>query len=577
MFLFYVLESFLEPTDILKKEIQIMNSIKLNTIVVTAAILFIALTSVTSQTVTPWFTSGDKTRLLQQQPAVNFGANVDPASVILTVDPTTTYQTMDGFGFTLTEGSAEVISSLNYTQQTTLLDELFNKSTGLGVSVLRISIGSCDLSSSDYSYNETSGDVTMANFSMAGPDLNYLVPILKKALAINPDIKILATLWSPPRWMKSTGVWVGGSLKTNYYAAYAAYFVKYIDAMKAQGINIWAITPQNEPENGTAEPSMLMTSTEEKNFINNNLGPALAGAGYSGVKIIAYDHNCSNTAYPIDVLNNSAYVDGAAFHLYAGNITALTTVATATGKNVYFTEQYTASTGSFSGDLAWHMQNIIIGAGNNLAKVILEWNVANNASFGPHTSGGCTTCQGAATITSTSTYTRNLSYYLIGHLSKFVHLGAVRIKSTSSSSNVVATAYKNPDGSMAVLTYNSNSSNQTVKILWNSLAMVCTVPASSAATFVWNPTPNALPEISGSQINLSPNPGHSTVSLKLSENNFTYKSVSFITPDGKTVLKQPVSNTGSETVFNISGLANGIYLIRVDGLNEQLFGRFIKQ
>ncbi|MDD4969303.1 MAG: glycoside hydrolase family 30 beta sandwich domain-containing protein [Paludibacter sp.] len=554
-----------------------MNNQIIRQIAVTAALLSIALISVTSQTVTPWFTSGDKTRLLQQQTPVSFGTSSNPANVTITLDPATTYQTMDGFGYTLTEGSAEVISSLDATQQALLLNELFNKSTGLGVSVLRISIGASDLSPSNYSYNETAGDIAMANFSLSGPDLNYLVPILKKVLLINPDIKILATPWTAPRWMKTTGDWVGGSLKTNYYAAYATYFVTYLDAMKAQGIPIWAVTPQNEPENGSAEPSMLMTSMEEKNFINNNLGPAMANAGYSGAKIIAFDHNCNNTAYPVDVLNNSLYVDGAAFHLYAGDISALTTVKNATGKNVYFTEQYTASTGSFSGDLAWHMQNVLIGAGNNWAKTILEWNLANNASMDPHTPGGCSTCQGAVTITNSSSYTRNLSFYLIGHLSKFVVAGAVRIKSTSSGSNIQVSAYENPDRSVAVLAYNSNSGSQTVKISWNSLAMVCTVPASTAATFVWKPTPNAISDVPLNQIQLSPNPGHDIITLKVPGDETNYTTIRFSTLNGKMVLNQSIAATNGVTIVNVSNLANGIYLIRIDGLSDHLYGRFIKQ
>jgi len=542
-----------------------------------AAILVCLNINANSQTVTPWITSGDKTRLMQQQSTVSFGSNTSPASVIVTVDPATTYQTMDGFGYALTEGSAEVISSLNYTQQNDLLNELFNKTTGLGISVLRISIGASDLSSSDYSYNETTGDVAMANFSLTGPDLTYTIPILKKALAINPDIKILATPWSAPRWMKTTTAWVGGSLKPTYFAAYAAYFVKYFDAMKAQGITLWAITPQNEPENGSAEPSMLMTSTDQKNFINNNLGPAMANAGYSGVKIIAYDHNCSNTAYPIDVLNNSKYVDGAAFHLYSGDISALTTVRNATGKNVYFTEQFTSSTGSFSGDLGWHMQNVILGSANNWAKAILEWNIANNSAIGPHTSGGCTTCQGAVTITSSSTYNRNLSYYLIGHISKFVNSGAVRIKSSSSSSNFYSTGFQNPDGSMSVVTYNSSSSSQIMKIVWNTQAFVYTIPGTSAATFTWSPGTNAVSETSMKQISLLPNPGHNSVTLKLPVNDGSYTSLSFITTDGKVALRQPITTGITENNVNISGLANGIYVIRIEGSNGPLYSRFIKQ
>ena len=204
-----------------------MNLQTINRIVATAFAFIITVFVLVSQTVTPWLTSGDKTKLLQQQSTLSFGANTGAASVVVTVNPGTTYQSIDGFGFCLTEGSAEVISSLSSSQQNLLLNELFDRPSGLGISVLWIGIGSTDLSSSDYSYNETSGDINMANFTLAGPDLNYLIPVLKKALAINPDIKILATPWSPPRWMKSNVSWIGGSLKTAYYTAYANYFIKY--------------------------------------------------------------------------------------------------------------------------------------------------------------------------------------------------------------------------------------------------------------------------------------------------------------------------------------------------------------
>ena len=546
-------------------------------IVAFIAILLLIALKAHPQTVTPWITTGDRSKLLQAQATVSFGPNIIQSNAVITLDPSSTLQTMDGFGYCMTEGSAEVITTLNSYSQSLLLNELFNKSTGLGISALRISIGASDLSSSDYSYDEVSGDVNMANFSLAGPDLTYLIPILKKVLIINPDIKILATPWSAPQWMKSNTSWKGGNLNGTAYQAYANYFVHYIKAMKDQGINIWAITPQNEPEYGGNDPSMTMTASEETNFINNNLGPALANGGFSTVKIIAYDHNCDDTTYPIFVCNNSTYVDGAAFHLYGGNISALTTVKNATNKNVYFTEQYTNTNDNFSSDFGWHLQNIIIGAANNWAKAILEWNIASNAALGPHTPGGCSTCLGAVTINSSSTYSRNLSYYIIGQISKFVLSGAVRIKSTSTSSSLLATAYKNPDGSFAVVTYNSNSSSQLIKIVWNSQTFVYTVPASSAATFVWNPAASGISDIPGDQIRLSPNPGHSYVKLVLPKNGFTVKSVSFITLDGKVALNQSVSTVTSDNNINVSTLPNGIYIIRLEGLNEHLYGRFIKQ
>lgn len=442
--------------------------------------------SLNAQTVTPWITSGDQTKLLQQQATVSFGTNSGTNPSTVTVNAGTTYQTMDGFGYTLTEGSCEVISGMAATQQNQLLNDLYNPTTGLNASVVRISIGASDLSSSSYSYNETSGDTNMNNFSLNGPDLTYLVPIIKKILLINPNIKILATPWSAPRWMKTNGSWVGGSLQTQYYAAYAKYFVKYFDAMKAQGINIWGITPQNEPENPNNEPSMLMNSTEQKNFINQQLGPQMAAAGYGNIKIIAFDHNCDNTAYPIDVLNNSSYVDGAAFHLYLGNISAMSTVKNATNKNVYFTEQYTGSGGSFTGDFGWHMQNVVIGSTNNWSRTVLEWNAANNSSLGPRTPGGCNTCLGAITVNNSTSYTKNVAYYIIGQISKFVKPGAVRIGASSTNSSIQSVAFKNPDGSTALVVYNSGGSSNTIKVVSGSSAFNYAVPASSAVTFTWS-------------------------------------------------------------------------------------------
>lgn len=437
-----------------------------------------------AQTVSPWITSGDQTKLLQQQSTVSFAANSGTNASTITVNAGTTYQTMDGFGYTLTEGSCEVISGMAATQQNQLLNDLYNPVTGLNANVVRISIAASDLSSSSYSYNETSGDVNMNNFSLNGPDLTYLIPIIKKILLINPNIKILATPWSAPRWMKTNNSWVGGSLQTQYYAAYARYFVKYFGAMQAQGISIWGITPQNEPENPNNEPSMLMNSTEQKNFINQQLGPQMASAGYGNIKIIAFDHNCDNTAYPIDVLNNSSYVDGAAFHLYLGNISAMSTVRNATNKNVYFTEQYTGSGGSFGGDFGWHMQNVVIGSTNNWAKTVLEWNAANNSNLGPRTPGGCNTCLGAITVNNSTSYTKNVAYYIIGQISKFLKPGALRISSSSTNGGIVSAGFKNPDGSIALVIYNSGGAN-TVKVVSGSSAFNYAVPASSAVTFVW--------------------------------------------------------------------------------------------
>ena len=423
-------------------------------------------------------TSGDRSRLLAEMDGLQFGETYSTTSTI-TVNSSETYQEIDGFGFTLTEGSAEVIMSLTSEKQEELLQDLFNPETGIGVSVIRLGIGATDLSSYVYSYNDNDGDTDMSEFSLEGPDTQYTIPVLLKALAINPDIKVMATPWSAPEWMKFDNNY----LNNDYYSAYALYFVKYLQAMQAYGIDIWAVTPQNEPLNTTNNPSMGMTQEDQYTFVNNYLGPQLESAGFGDVKIICYDHNCDNTEFPIYV-SQSSYVDGSAFHLYAGDISAMTDVYHRTGKGVYFTEQYTASTGDFQGDFSWHLRNVLIGAPNNYSKTVLEWNLANNSSMGPHTEGGCDTCLGAITVENSTSYTKNVAYYIIAQASKFVKPGAVRLGCSSTS--LPATAFKNTDGSYVVICHNENTDyTHTTTITIDGQSFSYEIPAGSAATFVW--------------------------------------------------------------------------------------------
>ena len=423
-------------------------------------------------------TSGDRSRLLAEMDGLQFGETYSTTSTI-TVNSSETYQEIDGFGFTLTEGSAEVIMSLTSEKQEELLYDLFNPETGIGVSVIRLGIGATDLSSYVYSYNDNDGDTDMSEFSLEGPDTQYTIPVLLKALAINPDIKVMATPWSAPEWMKLDNNY----LNNDYYSAYALYFVKYLQAMQAYGIDIWAVTPQNEPLNTTNNPSMGMTQEDQYTFVNNYLGPQLESAGFGDVKIICYDHNCDNTEFPIYV-SQSSYVDGTAFHLYAGDISAMTDVYHRTGKGVYFTEQYTGVGGDFQGDFSWHLRNVLIGAPNNYSKTVLEWNLANNSSMGPHTEGGCDTCLGAITVENSTSYTKNVAYYIIAQASKFVKPGAVRLGCSSTS--LPATAFKNTDGSYVVICHNENTDyTHTTTITIDGQSFSYEIPAGSAATFVW--------------------------------------------------------------------------------------------
>ncbi|GAC1310787.1 MAG: ricin-type beta-trefoil lectin domain protein [Mucilaginibacter sp.] len=459
-----------------------------------------------NESVSIWETTTDQSKLLAQQASVNFAPDGGSNPITITVDENTTYQTIDGFGYCLTGGSASLINGLG-ANQTTFLNDIFSTASGhLGSSFVRITIGASDLSSSDFTYDDMpSGqtDVNLNNFSI-NQEMTDLVPVLKKIIAINPSIKILATPWTAPVWMKTgttgNGGFTGGSLNTAYYDAYARYFVKYIQAMQAQGITIYAVTPQNEPLNANNNPAMTMQSSEEANFIKNNLGPQFSANGIT-TKIIAYDHNCDQPGYPEAVLgdvNAYPYVDGSAFHLYAGDISALTTVHNAyPNKNVYFTEQYIGGPSNFGGDFDWHMNNLIIGAPRNWSRVVLEWNLAADPNYNPHTSGGCSNCLGAVTISGTN-YTHNTGYYIVAHASEFVKVGAVRISSNTFPSSIQNVAFKNPDGTKVVIALNTSTSAQSFKILWGNESFTYSLPAGAAATFTWagvQSLPNSGPPI----------------------------------------------------------------------------------
>lgn len=438
--------------------------------------------------VSMWLTNADQSQLLSKQNVSLLFSSAPNENTTINVDTTTTYQTIDGFGFALTGGSASVINGLPATQSDALIHELFaTDSAGIGISYLRISLGASDMSAAPFTYDDMpagSTDVNLQNFSI-DIEKTDLIPVLKKILAINPDIKILACPWSAPAWMKDNGNLSGGSLLPQYYSAYANYFVKYIQAMKAQGITIDAVTPQNEPLNPSNNPALVMQDTAEAKFIADDLGPAFQSAGMT-TKIICYDHNCDRPDYPVYVLNNTtanSFVDGSAFHLYAGDISAMSTVHTAyPNKNLYFTEQATFSNGTFSGDLNWHVTNLIVGATRNWSRNVLEWNLATDANYGPHTVGGCGTCQGAVTIS--SGVTRNVSYYIIAHASKFVRPGAVRIASDASTT-LPNVAFKNTDGSKVLIVLNSSGSTQTFNIKFNAKTVTTTLNNGAVATYTW--------------------------------------------------------------------------------------------
>jgi glucosylceramidase len=436
-----------------------------------------------------WLTKGDQTVLLQKQNVLLLFGNNANTYPFVDVDSTQTFQTVDGFGFTLTGGSAYVINQMDAVSKASLLKELFGSdSLSVGISYLRLSIGSSDLNASVFSYDDMpSGqtDTGLTHFSLAA-DTSDLIPLLKQIVAINQSIKIIATPWSAPVWMKDNQNSVAGSLLPAYNNEYAQYFVKYIQQMKLNGITIDAITPQNEPLNPNNNPSMVMQAVDEASFIKNYLGPAFQSAGIA-TKIIVYDHNCDRPDYPETILSDATantFVNGSAFHLYAGDISALSQVHNLyPDKQLYFTEQYTASTGNFAGDLQWHLKNVIIGSMQNWSRNALEWNLANDASYGPHTVGGCTTCKGGLTITGSS-ITRNVGYYIVAHASKFVPTGSVRISSTTTSVLQTA-AFITPARKKVLIVENDDTAPEAFNLRFNGKWVTTTVPAGSVCTYVW--------------------------------------------------------------------------------------------
>lgn len=437
-----------------------------------------------------WLTKGNQSVKLQKQSSILAFGSVSNNFSTIEVDESQKFQAIDGFGYTLTGGSVQVINQLNASKRKELLQELFGSGqNAISISYLRISIGASDLDSMPFTYNDLpigQTDINLEKFSLA-PNKNDVIPMLKEILAINPNIKILATPWSPPVWMKDNNSTIGGSLQPKYYEVYAQYFVKYIQQMKAEGITIDAITPQNEPLHPGNNPSLLMLASQQADFIKNHLGPAFQKANLK-TKIITYDHNCNKPEYPLAILNDPKaypFIDGSAFHLYEGDISALSTVHNAfPNKNVYFTEQYTGLEGTFGDDLKWHLRNVIIGSMRNWSKTALEWNLANNASFGPNTPGGCTTCKGALTIESSDAFTRNVAYYIIAHASKFVPAGSVRIASNLSG-NLQNVAFKTPEGKKVLIVENDGNTTETFNIKHNRKWVTTSLEAGSVATYIW--------------------------------------------------------------------------------------------
>ena len=489
-----------------------------------ASIAFLAVSSgaVAAQSNSPipiegWVTNADRSSLFQKLPEpLVFGAANSPRGSVIVIDPVQQMQSLDGFGFALTGGSAELLVKMSPAARSKVLKQIFARdANNLGVSYLRITIGASDMNSSVFSYDDLAPGETDAGLQRfdLGPDRKDVLPVLKEILLISPDIKILGSPWSAPAWMKTNNNVRGGALKEECYPAYALYLAKYIQEMKKEGITLDAITIQNEPLNSKNTPSMQWTLNQQLVFLRDHLYPAFTKAGLK-TKVLLFDHNTDRPDYPLALLSDpviSRFADGSAFHNYGGDMSAMGKVHMARpDKNVYFTEQMiTERPGSPTINIAATVKRMIIDTTRNWSRNVILWNLAADPRNGPHTdNGGCPVCQGAITIDQDAV-SLNLAYYTIAHASKFVRPGSVRIASTSRGDQAIAltedeerpglkriaiientqvlpnVAFRTPEGKIVLVVANDTASVNSFAIQYQGQFANIRLNPGAVGTYVW--------------------------------------------------------------------------------------------
>lgn len=448
-----------------------------------------------------YVTSSDGSRLFAGERIEYSKNSMSPYKV--TLQPQTTYQTIDGFGPAITGSSCYNLLRMTDENRAAILKKCFDPVDGAGFSFIRVHIGGSDFSMDEYSCCDETG---IENFAIPRIEKEGIFPVLREILAINPDVKIMGSPWSCPRWMKGRvdnptvpfNSWTSGRLNPNHYDAYALYFVKWIQEMEANGFPIYAITMQNEPLNHGNSMSLYMPWQDQLAFVKK-LGPALSGAGLA-TKVLTFDHNYNydNIAdqrnYPLNIYADSEaarWLDGSAWHNYGGDVSELDHIrAAAPGKTIYFTE---ASIGSWNYNFAScvidDFDSIFLGTMSRYGKGVLLWNMMLDEKGSPYRPGGCSTCYGAIEINSSDykTLRYNSHYYNLAQCSKVILPGAVRIGTTGyTASGLNYLAFLNPDGSYAFVAVNKNPAPQTVAIDGNDAhSFRYTIPARSIASFRW--------------------------------------------------------------------------------------------
>ena len=449
--------------------------------------------------VTIYVTTNNRSRDFEKQ-TVNFSKEQASSSIML--NPRQRYQSIDGFGAALTGSSAYNLLQMTDENRTKFLKATFSHDNGMGYSYVRISIGCSDFSLSDY----TCWDARNVDFALTSEENDYIIPVIKEILTINPELKIMGSPWTCPRWMKVDNLtnlspfnsWTSGQLNPAYYQDYADYFVKWILAFAGEGIAIYSVTPQNEPLNRGNSASLFMGWHEQRDFVKDALLPHFKNAGLS-TKIYLFDHNYNydnmgdQYEYPVKIYDAGVtdnLVAGAAYHNYGGNKNELVKIHNKyPDKELVFTETSIGTWNdgqNFSIRLIDDMREIALGTVNNWCKAVIVWNLMLDTSMGPYRPGGCNVCYGAVDI-DRSNYQdirKNSHYYIMGHLSAVVKPDATRIGATGGD-GLIYSAFENIDGSYALVALNDSDKNKETTISDGVNRFTYTIPSKSVVSYRW--------------------------------------------------------------------------------------------
>lgn len=430
-----------------------------------------------------WVSSADMSKKLAAEKPRPFAPGRSAAQTVIRVDPQRRFQSILGLGASLEHSTCYNISRLPKRRQEEVVLSLVDPEKGIGMSLMRICIGTPDFTASPwYSYDDMppgQTDPEMKHFSIE-KDREYVLPILKLAQQKNPDLVFFASPWSPPAWMKTNGNLCGGRIDPQHFRSFARYLAGFVKAYEAEGFDIHAITPQNEPEFfPNSYPTCGWNPVQQRDFIRDHLGPEFRAQGIA-TKIWCFDHNFNNPGFPTTILSDpraAQYIDGTGFHHYEGEPRAMTAVHERfPDKHVYFSE------GSVF-DMEGAAQ--IIAFLRNWARSYNAWVIMidhrGQPNPGPHD------CSPTCIVLNSDDLTLDyrFDYYMYGQFMKFIRPGAVRIQSSPSSKQLPNVAVQHPDGTIALVVANLKTAPVAFDIECDNRHLTAKTDGNSVATYVW--------------------------------------------------------------------------------------------